>query len=96
MVQIHSPRPPKTFWAERIFEWFEHPSFQIEVSQIILHKADQPDLVVDFLDTDGLSSKDLTEIDFFPTQADAPAPGHHDRFIVEGLVDVRQSGRMAS
>jgi len=51
---------------------------------------------VDFLDTDGLSSKDLTEIDFFPTQADAPAPGHHDRFIVEGLVDVRQSGRMAS
>ena len=29
------------FWAERIFERFEHSRLQIEVSQIIIHKANQ-------------------------------------------------------
>src|ERR1700752_2662542 len=53
------------FWAERICERFEHPRLQIEVPQIIIHKADQPDVVVDFFDADGLSGKDLAEIDFF-------------------------------
>ena len=38
------------FWAERIFEWFERPRLQIEVSQIIIHKTNQPDVVVDFLE----------------------------------------------
>src|SRR5258708_18555550 len=45
------------FWAERIFEWFEHPRLQIEVSQIIIHKADQPDVFVNFFDADGLTPK---------------------------------------
>jgi len=43
-------------------ERFEHPSLQIEVPQIIIHKADQPYVVVNLLDADGLSSKDLAEI----------------------------------
>jgi hypothetical protein len=43
-----SPETKVTFWPERIFERFEHPSLQIEVPQIIIHKADQPDVVVDF------------------------------------------------
>ena len=61
------------------------------VSQIILHKADQPDVVVNFLDAHGLSGKDLAEIDFFLARADASAMCHHDGFVVEGIVDVRQS-----
>ena len=36
--------------------------------------------------------KDLAEIDFFLAQTDATATGDHDGFIVEGIVDVRQSG----
>ena len=43
------------FWAERIFERLEHSILQIEVSQIIIHKGDQPDVVVDFLDANGLA-----------------------------------------
>src|SRR5438309_3412330 len=39
-----------------------------------------------------LTGKDLTEIDFLLAQTDAPAPGDHDGFIVEGIVDVRQAG----
>jgi len=44
---------------------FKHPSLQIEVPQIIIHKADQPDVVVNLFDADGLTGKDLAEIDFF-------------------------------
>jgi len=47
---------------------------------------------VHFFDADRLAGKDLAEIDFFLAQTDAPAPGDHDSFIVEGIVDVRQTG----
>src|SRR5262249_16108353 len=74
--------------AERL----DHPSLQIEVPQIIIHKADQPYVVVNLLDADGLSSKDLAEIDFFVAQTDAATASDHDGFVVEGIVDVRQPG----
>jgi len=47
---------------------------------------------VNFFDADGLSRKDLAEIDFFATQANSTAPGDHDGLIVQRIVDVRQSG----
>jgi hypothetical protein len=34
-------------------------------TQIIIHNADLPYVVVDFFDADGLSRKDLAEIKFF-------------------------------
>jgi len=34
------------------------PSLQIEVAQIIIHKADQPDTVLHFFYADGLTGKD--------------------------------------
>jgi hypothetical protein len=37
----------------------------IEVTQIILQKAEQPDIVVDFLDADGLAGEDRPEVNFF-------------------------------
>src|SRR3984957_15576828 len=80
------------FWSEGIFQRFKQPRLQIEVSQIIIHKAQQPDIVVDFFDADRLAGKDLAEINFLATQTDAPASGDHDRFIVEGIVAVRQAG----
>src|SRR5467141_3849621 len=61
------------FWAEGIFQRFEHPSLQIEVSQIIIHKTDQPNIVVNFFDADGLAGKDRTEVDFFVPHTDSPA-----------------------
>ena len=47
---------------------------------------------MNFFDADGLSSKDLAEIDFFVAQTDAATAGDHDGFVVEGIVDVRQPG----
>jgi hypothetical protein len=34
----------------------------MEVSQIIIHKADQPDVVLHFLDADGLARNDLSAV----------------------------------
>ncbi|MBS1867703.1 MAG: hypothetical protein JSS69_17450, partial [Acidobacteria bacterium] len=64
-------------------EWFEHPRLQIEVSQIIIHKADQPDVVVHFFDARGLPGEDRAEIDFPATQANAATTGEHDGSVVE-------------
>src|SRR5499433_4130217 len=88
MYRLHR----KQFWAEGIFERFEHSRLQIEVSQIIIHKADEPDVVVNLLDADGLTGKALAEVDFFVPQTDATAARDHDGFVVEGIVDVGQSG----
>jgi hypothetical protein len=80
------------FRAKRVVERLQSFFLQIEVSKIIIHKAHQPNVVVDFFDADGLAGKDLAEIDFLLAQTDAPAAGDHDSFIVEGIVDVRQAG----
>ena len=47
---------------------------------------------MDFFDADGLTGEDLAEINFLAAQTDAAAAGDHDGFVVEGIVDVRQSG----
>ena len=54
-------------------------------------KANQPDVVVNFFDADGLTGEDRAEIDFFLAQTDATTMGNHNRSVVEGIVDVRQS-----
>jgi hypothetical protein len=69
------------------FERFERPSLQIEVSQIIIHKADQPDVVLHPLDAE---AKTVLKLIFFET--DAAAMRNDNGFVVEGIVDVRQSG----
>ena len=45
-----------------------------------------------FFEADGLPSKHLAEIDLFVPQTDAAAVRDHDGFVVEGIVDVGQSG----
>jgi len=57
---------------------------KIDVTEILIHKAHQPDIVVNFFDADGLAGKDLTEIDFFATQANSTATSDDDGFIVGG------------
>jgi hypothetical protein len=73
------------------FERFEQPSLQIEIFQIIIHKADQPDVVLHFLDADGLPGKHRAEIDFFLAETNAAAMRNYNRSVVEWVVDVRQS-----
>jgi hypothetical protein len=73
------------------FERFKHSRLQIEVSQIIIHKADQPDVVVNFLDADGLAGENCAEVNLFAAQTDAAATRDHDGLVVKGVVDVGES-----
>lgn len=59
---------------------------QIDIAEIIIHKTDQPDAVVDFFDADGLSCERYAEIDCLVVQAKASAAGDHDGAVVEGIV----------
>jgi len=60
------------FRAKRVFEGCRVFSSQIDVAEIVLHKADQPNTFFDFLDTDSLTSKDRAEVDFFTVETNAP------------------------
>jgi hypothetical protein len=70
---------------------FEPAGLVVEVSQIIVHKADEPNPVFGLFDSDGRASEDLAEIDFLDVEADAAAGRDSDGLVVEGIVEVRQS-----
>jgi hypothetical protein len=52
----------------------------VEVSEIIVREADEPDVVADLFDADALTDEDQTEIDLLAIEADAAACGHGDGF----------------
>jgi len=54
----------KHFWPEGILGGLQSTFLQVDVTEIVIHKADEPDAVFDFLDADGLTSQRLAQIDF--------------------------------
>ena len=46
-------------------------------------------MVVDLLDPHPLTRKHVTEVDFASFETEAPAVGHRDREIVEGILEVK-------
>src|SRR5579859_5041012 len=79
------------FWAKRVVERLQSFFLQIDVAEIVLHKADQPNPFFDFFDAHGLSGKDRAEIDFFAMQTDASAVGDVDGLVVERISKFWQS-----
>ena len=63
----------------------------VEVSEIIVHKADQPNLVAHLFDTNALAGEDDAEIDLAAIEADAAACGHGGGSIVERIIELRQT-----
>ena len=57
----------------------------VEVSEIVVHKADQPDPIVDFFNTHRLTCERSAEIDFLFVNADSSATGDKSCPIVEGI-----------
>ncbi len=51
-----------------------------------MHKADEPDAVLDFLDADGLTRQRFAQINFLAIKADAAAAGDQHGFIVKRVV----------
>lgn len=56
-----------------IFEWFKHRVSRSKYPKSLIHRADQPDIVVNFFNADGLAWKHGAEIDFLLAKRDAAA-----------------------
>jgi hypothetical protein len=54
-----------TTWGEWVVERFQQPRFKIKISQVVIHKANQPDIIVHFFEADRLAGKDRAEVNFF-------------------------------
>ena len=52
-------RPSHQSGTERVWGAFDAACLVIKEPQVVVHKADQPDLLRDFLDADILSGEDL-------------------------------------
>ena len=79
------------FWPEGVVQGLQSFFLQINIAEIVIHKADQPNAVVDFFDADGLAGKHRREVNSLVAQANASAVGDHDDFVVEGIVEAGQS-----
>src|SRR6266478_2558675 len=84
------PKTGSTFGSEGICKGFEPACLIVEVAQIIVHEADEPNPILGLFDAGGLAGKELTEIDLLAVDADAAARGHGDGLVVEGIVEVWQ------
>ena len=63
----------------------------IEETQVIFHKADEPDFIADLLDADVLAGEDGAEIDLAAADADAAALGDGDGSVMEWILKLAQS-----
>ena len=65
----------------------------IDLSSIVIHKTNKPDIVVNFFDAAGLAGKDRAEVNLSAAQTNAAAISDDDGLIVEGqsIIDVGQS-----
>jgi hypothetical protein len=64
---------------------------QVDIAQIIVDEADEPNSLVDLLDAEALSGKDGGDINFLSVQADAAAGGDEDVSVVEGIFEVGEA-----
>ena len=58
---------------------------QVEVSQIVVHEADEPNAVVDFLDTEFLAGQHRRDVDPLAMQAEPSASGDEYIAIMERI-----------
>src|ERR1700756_1045354 len=79
------------FGPEGIFKGLQSFLLQVYITQIVIHKADEPDAVVDFFDADGLTSQADAEIDLHAVKAQAAAVGDHDGLVVKGVVGIENA-----
>ena len=61
---------------------------QVDVTEIVMPEAYDPDALVDFFNPDALTRSDGRDIDPFAMHADASAGGHYDVAIMQRIGDV--------
>src|SRR5439155_16420282 len=79
------------FWPEGVLQGLQGFFLQINIAEIVIHKTDEPNAVVNFLDADGLPGERYAEVDFLVVQAKTSAAGDHDGAVVERVVRFRDA-----
>ena len=74
------------FWPEGVLQGLLGFFLQINIAQIVIHKTDQADAVVNFLDSDRLAGEGYAEVDLLVLQANTSAAGVDDGAVVERVV----------
>jgi hypothetical protein len=64
---------------------------QVEISEIIVHEADEPNAFVDFLDAEFLAGHHSGDVDPLAMKAESPACGDDDVAIVEWIGELWQA-----
>ena len=72
-------------WAKRVLQGLQSPLLKIDVTEIIIHKANQPNTVVDLFDAYRLTSQRSAEIYFLFENADPSAVGDQNCPIVKRI-----------
>ena len=63
----------------------------IKVPQVVVHEADEPDVLVDLGDAHLLSGEDSAQVHLALLVADPAARGHDRGSIVEGILELAQT-----
>ena len=77
--------------ARRIYQGLQSSFLQVNIAEIVIHKAVEPDPEVGFFEADGLTGERSTEIDFLAVQTQSAATGDHNGAVVEGIVRFRNA-----
>jgi len=62
---------------------FQSAGLIVEIFEIVVHEADEPNAVVDLLDSKPLAGEHLGDFDLLSVHADAAARGDDDVAVVE-------------
>ena len=72
-------------------DWLQSAGLGIEVAEVVLHKADEPDTVRDLLDADLLAGEDGGEVDLPSFVADPPTARDQRGPIMKGILEILQA-----
>ena len=72
--------------SEGILDGLQRFFFQVDVSEVVAHEADQPDPVFDFADADGLSGEGFGKVDFLSVKTDAATAGDHHGAVMKRVM----------
>jgi hypothetical protein len=90
-VTVYSGDMGNTFGPKGFFGRLEPACLVVEVAEIIVHEADEPNVLVHLFDSDALAGEDSAEVYFPPIEAGAPARGHGDGLVVERVIELWQA-----
>ena len=79
------------FWPEGVVQGLQGFFLQINIAEIVIHKTDEPNAVVNFLDAHGLAGERNAEVDLLVVQAKTSATCDHDGAVVERVVSFRDA-----